>query len=100
MKGFAEVLAAGPIFHQAIEQFEEDVFLPRADHVGAVFLLRIEAEEIPGLVDRLGAARQDERAILAEFIGVGDHLIGAGAMDLHAGDQQQLRHGPIDAGGT
>ena len=88
--------AAG--LHDAVEQLQGDEFLAGDDHVGAVSSARARAEEVPRLVDGLGAAGQDERPVLAQLVGVGDHLIGAGAVDLHAGDEQHLRDVAVQAG--
>ena len=38
----------------------------------------------------------DDLAWVAEFVGVDDHLVGAGAVNLHARDEQHLGHLAVD----
>ena len=59
MEYFARMLAWPAGFHDAIEQLQGDKLFSRDDHVRVVSAVRPTTEEIPRLVDGLGAARQD-----------------------------------------
>ena len=80
-----------PVLHEPVEQLQDDEFLAGDHHVGAVAALGPDAEKVPRLVDRLGPAGQDEGPGLAQTIGVGDHFIGAGTVDLHAATPAAIR---------
>src|SRR5260221_455885 len=77
---------------------DDDELLAGAHDIGADFALLVEAEEVPRFIDRLGAAGEDERAIVAELVGIGDQLIRFGRVNLHAGDEQHLRQPAFEAG--
>src|SRR5437868_3272665 len=97
MESLAQVLAGSPRLHEAVEQLQEDKLLAGAGSVGVVSTALVrEVEEVPRFVDGLGAAGQDQRPRVAELAGVGDHLIGTSAVNLHAGDEQQLRRLAIE----
>src|SRR5205807_8863625 len=84
-------------FHDAVEQLQHDELLTGDGDVGAAFLLGTKAEEIPGLINSLGAAGQDEGPLFAELVSIDNHLIGTGAVNLHAGDEKHLRNLPVKA---
>src|SRR6266849_9059323 len=98
MEYFTRMLAWPAGFHDAIEQLQGDKLFSRDDHVRVVSAIGSAAEEIPGLVDGLGAARQNQRALMSEPVGIGNEFISAGAMDLHARNKQHLRQLAIELG--
>ncbi len=88
MEDFARMLALTSKFHDPVEELEGDKFFAGADDIGVTETVRPSAEEIPGLVNGLGPAGQDQRALIPQTISIGNHLIGAGTMNLHAGDEE------------
>ena len=97
-EGGTHGLARALEFKDADQQLEEDELLAGDDDVGATAAVGAEAEEVPGLVDRLGAAGQDQGPVLAQRPGVGDQAIRGGAVDLHAGNKQQVGRPAVDPG--
>ncbi len=100
VEGLAWMLARLAQLVHAVEQFEDDEFLAGADDVGREVAIGAEAEEVPRFVDGLGAAGHDQRPIVAQLVGVDDHFISAGTVNLHAADKQHLRQLALDARGA
>src|SRR5712692_5257050 len=98
MKDFAWMLALAAEFHDAVQQLQGDKFFAGHYHIGIILAIGPSAEEIPRLVDGLGSARQDQRPGTAKSVSVGDDLVGAGTMNLHAGDEQHLRQLAVEPG--
>src|SRR5205823_8162049 len=98
MKDLAWMLALAAEFHDTIEQLQSDEFFAGDDDVGIILAIGSSAKEIPRLVDGLGPARQDQRPGTAKPVSVGDDLVGAGTMDLHARDEQHLRQLAVEPG--
>ena len=98
MEGLARMLVLSAGFHDAIEQLQQHEFFAGAGHIGVVGLpLMLEVEEVPRLVNRLGAAGNDQRPLVAEFVAVGDQFISASAVNLHRRNEQDLRRHTIKA---
>ena len=78
------------MFEQTVHEFEDHEVLARHDHVGAHATVGRKTEEVPRFVNRLGAAGQDERALVAQPPGIANVAIGTGTVNLHARDEEHL----------
>src|SRR5262249_5103028 len=98
MESPARVLAVAAKLHEAIKELEQDEFLTGDDDIRGVPTAGAAFEEVPGFIDGLGTAGEDERTVVAEAVRVVDDVVGAGGMDLHARDEEHLGQVGAEAG--
>ena len=91
LKGRAHRIAGPLHLDNSVQEFQEHVLLARDDHIGAFAAVGRKPEEVPRLVNGLGAAGQDQRPVIAQLPRVADQPAGRRAVDLHGGDHEDLR---------